>query len=1194
VARLAISKGFLADYAKLGKDVQRAVDQAVATFARDPHPGRTLERPRHIKDNRLRIMPVDSNWRGVVLAPEARDPEARDAKDADTYCLVTVLPRDKALAYASSHRFSVNAALGVLEVRNDKALSQFQPTLEAATEPESCLFADVTDADLSRLGVDTQVLSAVRLVASESDLEALESAIPEAQYAALHALASGMTIDETLDEVIRLSAGDGTSPGDVDPDDLVAAMERAPGQITFVSGPEELQHVLSYPFAAWRTFLHPNQRQIACRPSYAGPAQVTGGPGTGKTVTLLHRAAFLAAQAKEADQPERAHQGEPILVTTFAGNLADALQSQLALLIRDPKIRQQIEVLNVDRLAYRIVKQSRGTPVITDERTLRARWAQAAAQAGLNLTPAFGKNEWEQVILAQDLHTEEAYLSCQRTGRGRPLSKTQRSLIWQAAQQVTAELAAAGQTTHLQLANEATHLLRMAKRPPYAHILVDEAQDLHPSQWRLLRAAVAPGQNDLFISADPHQRVYDNRVSLSSLDINVRGRSRRLSLNYRTTQEILAWAVPLLGTEPVTGLDGEVDTLLGYQSPMHGPRPQQKVAVSRAEEFSLLTERIGSWLAAGIEPHAIGVAARSASLIREAREALKTARIPTVSLNGRGSSKSVRAGTMHAMKGLEFQAVAVIGVEQGLVPDPAAVTPESEDRAVHNQDLQRERCVLFVACTRARDHLYVSATADPSEFLLPHIAAAPSLLDPEPAPSPLDPEPAPSPAAAPSPSGSVAPAPSAPDAAREPITTAPPLQPAAAGPLATGAEVRDGQLTILNRAPVDGLTAALYLARAPWRPPVIVQVPRDGVVKLPPEAYEGGPLRVLLRVEDLDAVTDWPDWPGRDSFACTAPGIPLGADLEEEALSRFLAGQRDLPMRPRRVDRLWLLIDLAADLIAAGAPADLRDRCSAVLRTQPGLAIIGLLDADLDAAACVSALISTGLAAARPVMLDDMRSAERLWSAAPAAAAVLCSRLLAGPPYPDEDPAAVVMKAAQAQCGPALAALLRGDGDPHPQSAQFGPDTERMALFAASLEAAAVPHSLLDAATRAAAARQLFEARRHPDLARAVPDAPSVIRSAERLVASSPYRYARTHITARLHPDGSGGWLALPAMSASLALIARIAARGNEDCRAFERTWRPRWIALARQAPALTTIDMVLAEALIASAERARFAKKRS
>ncbi|MGH3180076.1 MAG: 3'-5' exonuclease, partial [Streptosporangiaceae bacterium] len=141
--------------------------------------------------------------------------------------------------------------------------------------------------------------------------------------------------------------------------------------------------------------------------------------------------------------------------------------------------------------------------------------------------------------------------------------------------------------------------------------------------------------------------------------------------------------------------------------------------VTRAEEFTFLAERIGAWLSDGIEPHAIGVAARSAALVREARDALRVAGIETVSLNGRGDTKAVRAGTMHAMKGLEFQAVAVIGVEQGLVPEPAAVTPVAEDAATHAQDLQRERCVLFVACTRARDHLYVSGTGPPSIFLRP-------------------------------------------------------------------------------------------------------------------------------------------------------------------------------------------------------------------------------------------------------------------------------------------------------------------------------------------------------------------------------------------------------------------------------------------------------------------------------------------
>jgi superfamily I DNA/RNA helicase len=717
VARLAIAKGFLAEYAKLDKDARTAVEALVTEFAQRPHAWRYLEKPRQALDDRIRLFRVNSHWHGVVLAPDA----------GDTYCLITILPHDKAFAYAAGHRFGVNQAPGVLEARDEETIQQLRPSLQPAARPDGeRLFADVTDADLARLGIDAQVLPVVRLLADEADLERLQMALPDAQYAALYALSSGMTVDEAWAEAARLFPV-GTPPEQVDQGDLVSAMERSPDQVTFVSEQRELPFILARPFAAWRTFLHPAQREIAYMPSYAGPAQVTGGPGTGKTVTVLHRAAFLAARAAtspEGCQPAAAGQlsrpgpaNAQILLATFNGNLAEALHVQLDLLIPDAAVRSRIEVLNVDRLAYGVVKQARGHAVITDERVLRTRWAKAAADAGLAFTPAFLKNEWEQVILAQDLRTEQAYLRCPRTGRGRPLTKAQRSQVWQAAQRVTAELAAARESTHLQLANEAAHLLRQVGESRYRHILVDEAQDLHLAQWRLLRAAVAPGPDDLFIAADPHQRIYHSRVSLASLQISVRGRSRRLSLSYRTTQEILAWAVPLLGPDPVVGLDGEVDSLLGYRSPTRGQRPQLKVAATRAEEFAALAERIRSWLSIGIEPQAIGVAARSASLVRDAREALRADGVITVPLRGRGDPQAVRVGTMHAMKGLEFQAVAVIGAEEGLVPEPAAVTPESEDAATHAQDLQRERCVLFAACTRARDHLFVSATGTPSTFL---------------------------------------------------------------------------------------------------------------------------------------------------------------------------------------------------------------------------------------------------------------------------------------------------------------------------------------------------------------------------------------------------------------------------------------------------------------------------------------------
>jgi len=205
---------------------------------------------------------------------------------------------------------------------------------------------------------------------------------------------------------------------------------------------------------------------------------VTGGAGTGKTVTALHRAAFLAERADipsvDGQSKGAGRAGPPILLTTFTRNLAEALDAQLALLIQDAAVRSRVEVLNVDRLAYSIVKQARGGPAVADERALRQRWAQAAADARLDLSAVFLKQEWEQVIVAQDLYNEQAYLTCLRAGRGRPLSKAQRGQVWQAAQRVTAELAAARQSTHLQLANEATHLLREARTPRYQHVIVDE------------------------------------------------------------------------------------------------------------------------------------------------------------------------------------------------------------------------------------------------------------------------------------------------------------------------------------------------------------------------------------------------------------------------------------------------------------------------------------------------------------------------------------------------------------------------------------------------------------------------------------------------------------------------------------------------------------------------------------------------
>ncbi|XRQ13780.1 UvrD-helicase domain-containing protein, partial [Actinomadura welshii] len=651
------------------------------------HAGLHLEKLNNAKDPRIRTIRIDQFWRGVVLAPDK----------GDVYCLLKVMPHDDAIAWARSRKFSVNQAIGVLEVRDQVALEEISPALEKVAEgTRSRLLEHVFDKDLLRLGIDEELIPLVRLLTEDAHLLALEKLLPEAQYIALLALAEGMNPQQAWEEVAKTLVVD-EKPSDVDPDDLVAAMRRSPGQVVFVNGPEELQDILAHPFDTWRIFLHPIQRRVALRPSYNGPAQVTGGAGTGKTVTALHRAKFLASK------------GGRVLLTTFTRNLAEALEDQLALLVDDPDVRQRVHVKNVDSLSYEIVGRHH-RPAVAGDDVLDPLWEEAAE--GTPFSPSFLSREWEQIVLAQGLESEEDYLACTRTGRGVPLGKAQRSVVWRSIRHVTDGLAAEGKSTFTQLANEAAELVA---GPEYDHVIIDEAQDIHTAQWRLLRRLVAEGPDDLFIVGDPHQRIYDRHVSLASLGINVRGRSTKLKLNYRTTQEILAWSVPLLGLSPAQGLDDSADTLEGYRSPIHGRRPVVKGYPDQAAELDGLVEQVRTWLDADVEPSAIGVAARYVWVARRAAKRLKEEGIPAYQVPSK--SQGVQVGTMHRMKGLEFRCVAVIGADEKSMPAAKAITPKHEDSKAHAQDIQKERCLLFVASTRARDHLYVSYADAPSPFL---------------------------------------------------------------------------------------------------------------------------------------------------------------------------------------------------------------------------------------------------------------------------------------------------------------------------------------------------------------------------------------------------------------------------------------------------------------------------------------------
>ncbi|HEY1622746.1 MAG TPA: UvrD-helicase domain-containing protein [Streptosporangiaceae bacterium] len=367
MARLAIDRDFLDDYSKLPKPVQHSVKLAIDKFAEHVHAGLHLEKLTRCKDDRIRTIRVDQFWRGVVLAPET----------GDIYSLLRVMQHDRAIEYAASHRFTVNEALGVVEIRDEAALEKIQPALEqAAQATDARLLAHVSDADLARLGIDENTRTIARLLTSDAHLDAMQRMIPEAQYNALYLLAGGLPVEEVWAEVAQYTASGTPQDEQFDSGNLVQAMERTPGRVVFVQGNDELDKILEHPFAAWRIFLHPAQREIAYAPRYAGPAQVTGGAGTGKTVTALHRASYLARRATE--QLFLGESAASVLLTTFTRNLAESLLSQFELLVDDEELRRQVEIRHVDSLAHRVVEHARGAkPVVIMGKELDDLWAAA-------------------------------------------------------------------------------------------------------------------------------------------------------------------------------------------------------------------------------------------------------------------------------------------------------------------------------------------------------------------------------------------------------------------------------------------------------------------------------------------------------------------------------------------------------------------------------------------------------------------------------------------------------------------------------------------------------------------------------------------------------------------------------------------------------------------------------------------------
>ncbi len=689
---LAIDKGFLSDLVKLEKPVERRVIEVIEEFGNTTDTGLYLGEINNARNPQYRSIQIDQFFRGIVLAPEA----------GDVYTLLVVRPHDDAQKWAERFNVSVNTATGGIEIREEAAIEETLPELKVTAKSTESLFKDISDSDLKRLGIDDQTLQFARALMTVEQLDAAKHKLPDTQWDVLFGLAAGYTPDEVWADM-----GAGILQEPIDVSDLDSAILRSPNRVALAEDNDDLLKAFAYPFATWRVYLHPSQRRIV-EASYIGPARVTGGPGTGKTVVALHRAHNLAKR----------NDGR-VLLTTFTATLTDSLQSNLNMIVDDDDVEDRIEIINIDKLARRVFrKQHRRSPkILSDDEEADVRRSIIEERA-LTLTEAVLESEWRHVVLALQITSEEEYFAAKQSGSGRVLTVDQAAATWQGIQFFEQALSQLGAWTHDTVRREATRLLIEASDKPYRHIVVDEAQDLTADQWRLLRAAVPYGSDDIFIAGDTHQRIYDNQVTLRDVGIDIQDRSAELGLNYRTTAEILGWSLGLLRGEPIDDMNGGLDSIARCRSAVHGPPPRLLALTSSQAEEQSVAETVRDWISEGVDPSEIGVATRARWLGGRIAGLLRSEGIPTFDLaEGLNLDGAVSVGTMHGMKGLEFRCVAVAGVSARLVPEPKAVLPADLDKQVHEQDIEREKCLLFVACTRAREELVVTWHGERSDFL---------------------------------------------------------------------------------------------------------------------------------------------------------------------------------------------------------------------------------------------------------------------------------------------------------------------------------------------------------------------------------------------------------------------------------------------------------------------------------------------
>jgi mRNA-degrading endonuclease RelE of RelBE toxin-antitoxin system len=678
-------------FTELPRNIQKKVVDFQKKFREDSKSsGIHLEPISTFKDKSLRSARIDQTYRAIIKVPES----------GDIYYLLWVDHHDKAYDWATNKLFQWNEATQSMQMFTAPEVTleqQEELTIETA-EP---FFSKLGNDKLLQVGVPEVLLPSITKIDSFDDLEKVEQFIPTDVFENLFYLLDGADIDRLIFEI---------EEGKVQAAELEAKVASINNQRSFIELTDDtlFNEILSGSLSKWKYYLHPSQRKLV-NGNFKGSVKVTGGAGTGKTVAALHR-------LKVISESKSAH--EKILFTTYTTTLTE----NLSVLIQGLNITSHnVTVLNIDGVVRNLMKEYNIAggyktfeldPVINPSEI----WDELTSSELTRFSPEFLETEYKDVILYNNIHSLSEYIKTSRTGRGKPISRRQRTEIWQYIEKFKAYKLEKNLYYNDEIYNLLYGYLKENNITPFDYCIVDELQDFSNIVLRLIRSLVKEKENDLFMVGDPMQRIYERTINFSRIGINVRGmRSRRLRINYRTTEEIKRLALSVVQDCSYDNFDGEEEEKAGYVSLFHGVQPSYTVFKSQNDEIDYILENINQLIEGGYQYGDIAICARTRDAVKDYRNILHQNGIPyTDSAAKNNNSGFISLLTFHSCKGLEFKVVFLVDVNDRTFPKLPFSFNDMEEEWKKNY-LKSEKSLVYVAVSRAIENAFISGVGKKSE-----------------------------------------------------------------------------------------------------------------------------------------------------------------------------------------------------------------------------------------------------------------------------------------------------------------------------------------------------------------------------------------------------------------------------------------------------------------------------------------------